>query len=139
MKLIDKDALVAEIIKDPYGECVQYDSIKAGIQANAEIYSFNIESELYNQLTKEQQPLWKKEIEQAYIIGGNTGVEFARDTRYKENLEVKEADLEKEIYDAEKRFGDIDEMGGYRILLFDDEFRDILRHFYELGLKAKGE
>lgn len=54
-------------------------------------------------------------------------------------LEVKDVDLEKEIYDAEKRFGDIDEMGGYRILLFDDEFRDILRHFYELGLKAKGE
>ena len=54
-------------------------------------------------------------------------------------LEVKEVDLEKEIYDAEKRFGDIDEMGGYRILIFDDDFRDILRHFYELGLKVKGE
>lgn len=52
-------------------------------------------------------------------------------------LEVKEVDLEKEIYDAEKRFGDIDEMGGYRIIIFDDEFRDVLRHFFELGLKAQ--
>lgn len=57
-----------------------------------------------------------------------------------EHPEIKEVDLEKEIYDAEKRFGDIDEMGGYRILIFDDDFRDILRHFFELGLKAqKGE
>lgn len=52
-------------------------------------------------------------------------------------LETKEVDLEKEIYDVEKRFGDIDEMGGYRILIFDDEFRDILRHFFELGIKSK--
>ena len=29
------------------------------------------------------------------------------------------------------------EMGGYQILLFDDEFRDILRHFYELGRNAR--
>ena len=54
-------------------------------------------------------------------------------------FEVKEVDLEKEIYDVEKRFGDIDEMSGYRILIFDDEFRDILHHFFELGLKAQKE
>ena len=121
-KYIDKDALVAEIInlkvkyecgwncaidkildyiddlevKDPYEQCVQYDSIKAGIQAHAETYSFNIESELFYQLTKEQQKLWRKEIEQACISGGEVGVELARDTRYKETLEVKEVDLDKE-------------------------------------------
>lgn len=50
--------------------------------------------------------------------------------------EVKEVDLNKEIYEAEKRFGDIDEMGGYRILIFDDEFRDVLHHFFELGRNA---
>lgn len=83
-------------VKDPYEQCIQYPSIKAGIQANAETYSFNIESELFNQLTKEQQELWRKEIEQAYISGGNAGVELARDQRYKENLEVKEVDLELE-------------------------------------------
>ncbi len=54
-----------------------------------------------------------------------------------DTLEMKEVDLEKEIYDAEKRFGDIDEMGGYRILIFDDEFRDILHYFFELGFKTK--
>lgn len=56
-----------------------------------------------------------------------------------DTFETKDMDLEKEIYDAEKRFGDIEEMGGYRILIFDDEFRDILRHFYELGINSKGE
>ena len=76
-------------VKDPYEQCVQYDSIKAGIKAHAETYSFNIESELFNQLTKEQQALWRKEIEQACISGGEMGVELARDKRYKENLEVK--------------------------------------------------
>ena len=73
-----------------YDECVQYDSIKAAIQAHAETYSFNIESQLFNQLTKEQQKLWVKEIEQACISGGEVGVELARDPRYKENLEAKD-------------------------------------------------
>ncbi len=54
-----------------------------------------------------------------------------------DTIETEEVDLKKEIYDAEKRFGDIDEMGGYRILIFDDEFRDILQHFFELGIKSK--
>ena len=45
---------------DPYEQRVQYDSIKSGIQAQAETYSFNIESELYNQqTTKEGQKLWR--------------------------------------------------------------------------------
>lgn len=81
------------LLKDPYGQCIQYPSIKDGIKAHAETYSFNVESELFNQLTKEQQKLWRKEIEQACISGGNAGVELARDIRYKENLEVKEVDL----------------------------------------------
>ncbi len=72
-------------VKDPYEQCVQYDSIKAGIQAHAETYSFNIESELFNQLTKEQQELWRKEIEQACISGGDMGITLTRDMRYKEN------------------------------------------------------
>lgn len=54
-----------------------------------------------------------------------------------DTIETEEVDLKKEIYEAEKRFGDIDEMGGYRILIFDDDFRDILRHFFELGIKSK--
>ena len=72
------------------------------------------------------------------ITSGRYALASLRD--FLDTLEVKEVDLEKEIYDVEKRFGDIDEMGGYRILIFDDEFRDVLHHFFELGLKAqKGE
>lgn len=80
--------------EDLFGKCIQYPSVKAGIQAHAETYSFNIESELFNQLTKEQQALWRKEIERACISGGEAGVELARDSRYKENHEVKEGDLD---------------------------------------------
>jgi len=82
-------------MKDPYEQTVQYDSIKAGIQAHAETYSFNIESELFNQLTKKQQALWRKEIEQAVVSGGEVGYELAKDSRYKENFEVKEVDLKR--------------------------------------------
>ena len=84
---------------DPYEQCIQYDSIKAGIKAHAETYSFNIESRLFNQLTKEQQELWREEIEQACISGGEAGVELAKDPRYQESLELKEVDLEKELND----------------------------------------
>lgn len=81
------------LIKVPYGECILYPSIEDGIKRHAETYSFNIESELFNQLTKEQQKLWREEIEQACISGGEAGIELARDIRYKENLEIKEVDL----------------------------------------------
>lgn len=49
------------------------------------------------QPTDKARALWRKEIEQAYISGGDTGVELVRDIRYKENFEVKKADLEKEF------------------------------------------
>ena len=177
MKLIDKDALIAEIerlvsngkakcqqsqenndqasciawsehiatcgkilsfldtleVIDPYEQCVQYDSVKAGIQAYAETYSFNIESKLFNQLTKEQQKLWRKEIEQACIGGGEVGVELARDPRYKKNLEVKGVDLDNEL-DFVK--------DAYYYLTSDERnsMKKVAKHFFELGLKAhKGE
>ena len=121
-------------VKDPYEQCVQYDSIKAGIQAHAETYSFNIESELFHQLTKEQQALWRKEIEQACINGSEVGVELARDQRYKENVE--EVDLEKEI-------GNFFEDDKWKTDTFEEEQRDMInfaRYFFELGLKTqKGE
>jgi hypothetical protein len=75
---------------DPYALWIQYPSIEDGIKAHAETYSFNIESQLFHQLTKEQQALWRKEIEQACISGGEAGVELARDPRYKETLEAEE-------------------------------------------------
>lgn len=117
---------------DPYEQCIQYPSIEDGIKAHAETYSFNIESELFNQLTKEQQKLWRKEIEQACISGGDAGVELARDIRYKENVEVKEVNLEKEI-DKEL------ENTWYGEYLNIDKFKESAKHFFELGLKTKDE
>ena len=125
-----KDIIGTLEVKDPYEQCVQYDSIKAGIQAHAETYSFNIESELFNQLTKEQQKLWRKEIEQACISGGDAGVELAKDSRYKENVEAKEVDLEEEIYNFwDKNYMKID--GSVK------DIKLIGEYFFELGIKAK--
>ena len=121
-------------VKDPYEEHIQYPSVKDGIKAHAEVYSFNIESELFPQLTKEQQALWRKEIEQACISGGDAGVTLARDQRYKENLEVKEADFEKEYKEY------VDEDPVYSKLVNNIVGKAIAKHFFELGLKAqKGE
>ena len=115
-------------VKDPYEQRVQYDSIRAGIQAHAETYSFNIESKLFNQLTKEQQELWRKEIEQACISGGDMGVELARDTRYKENLEVKEVDLAKETSNFIDTYYK-DAKIGYKLSI-----RRTAKYFFELGM-----
>ena len=176
MKLIDKDALVAEIdrriqffteesgnsnsdivialfglkafldtleVKDSYEQCVQYDSIKASIQAHAETYSFNIESQLFLQLTKEQQALWRKEIEQACISGGEMGVELAKDARYKENLEVKDVDLEKELdkfYGMYRRDGqtfnleDNKECVDWKVDCNPKFEKSFAKHFFELGM-----
>ena len=118
---------------DPYEQCIQYASIESGIKAHAEDYSFNIESELFNQLTKEQQALWRKEIEQACISGGYSGLNLAKDRRYDDTHEMKEVNLEKEIdIEIETRW-----RGEY---LFTSKFRESAKHFFELGLKAqKGE
>ena len=118
-------------VKDPYEQCVQYDSIKAGIQAHAETYSFNIESELFNQLTGGQQALWRKEIEQACISGGYNGLDLARDPRYKENLEVKEVDLDKEYQEY------VEEDPVYNKLVNGIVGKSLAKHFFELGIKAQ--
>jgi len=141
MELIDKTTIVEKI--DPYEECVQYDSIKAGIQAHAETYSFNIESELFNQLSKEQQGLWRKEIEQACISGGEVGVELARDQRYKENLEVKETDFERELSKyvsngIHRFFPNVDDdYCTMESFVWQDYVIETAKHFFELGLKIK--
>ena len=115
-------------VKDPYEQCVQHPSIKDGIEAHAKTYSFNIESELFPQLTKEQQALWRKEIEQACISGGDVGVTLARDQRYKENLEVQE-DLDEEL-DFVK--------DAYYYFTSDERssMKKVAKHFFELGIKA---
>ena len=76
---------------------IQYASVDDGIHAHADTYSFNIPSELFNQLTPEQQKLWHKDIEAAVISGGYCGVELARDERYEENQEKFEDSLKDEL------------------------------------------
>lgn len=128
-------------VKDPYEQVIQYPSIEDGIKAHAEDYSWNIESELFQQLTPEQQKLWRKEIEQAVISGGYSGLNFAKDPRYKENLEVKEVDLEKELESWRHNH-----FHGRRDKELSGEYLErvsqleLAKHFYELGIKAqKGE
>lgn len=123
-------------VKDPYEQYIQYDSIKAGIQEHAETYSFNIESELFQQLTKEQQKLWRKEIEQACISGGEMGVELARDKRYKENLEVKEVNLKKEIDSWYYHLNIPENCNIPQTTIIIDIIEKTAKHFFELGLKA---
>ena len=76
---------------DPY---IQYASRESAIKAHAEDYSWNIESELFQQLTHEQQKMWRKEIEQAVISGGYCGLNLATDNRYNQEEPVSE-ELEK--------------------------------------------
>ena len=93
------DDIINSIPCDPK---IQYASIDAAIQAQAEDYSFNIESELFNQLTPEQQKLWRKEIEQACISGGYGGLDLGRDTRYAENQELASKGLNEVLVDEAK-------------------------------------
>ena len=84
----------------PLYDCrIQYASIDGAIKAHAEDYSFNIESELFQQLTPEQQKMWRKEIEQAVLSGAYSGLNLARDKRYEENRQEESASekLEDEI------------------------------------------
>lgn len=74
----------------PLDPRIQYASIDAATKAHAEDYSFNIESELFQQLTPEQQKMWRKEIEQAVLSGAYSGLNLARDKRYEENKKDKE-------------------------------------------------
>ena len=128
--------------KDPYDQCIQYPTVRDGIEAHAETYSFNIESQLFPQLTKEQQALWRKEIEQACISGGEVGVELARDIRYKENVEVKEVDLEKYLKeDIEDVLFDLDGVAvkGATHYLTVEDIKDIAKHFFELGISVSNK
>lgn len=111
----------------PYDVRIQYVDRESAIKTHAEDYSWNIESELFQQLTPEQQKLWRKDIEQACISGGYCGLNLKKDNRYDE---AKEVDLEKEIERYFKGFGKFASVGI-------DDCIDIARHFFEIGLKAQ--
>ena len=116
-------------IVNPYDVCIQYTDRESAIKAHAEDYSWNIESELFQQLTPEQQKLWRKEIEQAVISGGYSGLSLAKDRRY-DTIEVKEVDLEKEIREYLSTYWPKEkELHPF--------LGHIAKHFFELGLKAQ--
>ena len=150
IKIIDTlEVKEMDSIVNPYDVCIQYPSIEAGIKAHAEDYSWNIESELFQQLTSEQQKLWRKEIEQACISGGYSGLNLARDPRYKENFKVKEVDLEKEIDDfiytnnGRQRLALELDWKQCQVKFEGRKLMDFAKHFFELGMQVskaqKGE
>ena len=124
---------------DPYEQLIQYPSREDGIKAHAEDYSWNIESELFQQLTPEQQKLWRKEIEQACISGGYCGLNLQKDSRYDDNFELKELDLEKELSDEDY----MEFFNEHPVFPDDQGFEEawtFAKYFFKLGLKAqKGE
>ena len=54
------------------------ESVPNDLEEAAEEYSFNIQSKLFHLLSEEQQILWKKEIEQAYLAGAKWGAEHLK-------------------------------------------------------------
>ena len=95
----EKDYELVESTEDVDACNIQYASIDGAIKAHAGDYSFNIESELFQQLTPEQQKMWRKEIERAVLSGAYSGLNLARDERYEENRQEESVseELEDEI------------------------------------------
>lgn len=58
-----------------------------------------------------------------------------------DTLEVKEVDLEKELETLDSLFYDLDGVAvkGATSYLTVEDVKDIAKHFFELGLKVKGE
>lgn len=85
---------------------IQYSSVEDAIKAHAKTYSFNIESILFPQLTEEQQKLWRKEIEQACISGGDAVVSLCKpsDEQMKAIKNVRKILHTKDIYSEENHF-----------------------------------
>lgn len=97
--------------------------------SKAEDYSFNIPSELFQQLTKEQQVLWRKEIENTFNNGyhqaeednalswedikliGELFQDVARDGRANKDLEASfKGDLDAPFKEILRRF--LEQKGG---------------------------
>lgn len=67
---------------------IQYDSIESAVEAQAQTYSFNIDSELFHQLPNdEQRNLWRKEIENAVKNGAYLAFGLINDERYNKKVE----------------------------------------------------
>ena len=96
--------------------------------SKAEEYSFNIPSELFQQLTKEQQVLWRKEIENTF----NNGYHQAE-----EELELSWEDIQKidvliyAVLDEEKykRYYTQDRDGNF--------YEEVLKRFKDFSERKK--
>ena len=110
---MQEEPTIPDIVDEHFDEMldpnIQYASREVGIKAHAEDYSFNVESELFQQLTKEQQGLWRKEIEQACIHGGYGGLNLANDKRYDQEEPVSEKDKFMALSDGKRYLGWLDD------------------------------
>ena len=100
---------------------------------------------MFNQLSKEQQGLWRKEIEQACISGGEIGVELAKDPRYKENVEVKEVDLDESarhylLHEHISPLNEVLHQADIKVeMQYHKDIEDAYKSGFELGLKTQKE
>ena len=85
--------------------------------SKAEEYSFNIPSELFQQLTKEQQVLWRKEIENTF----NNGYHQAE-----KDLELTNED----VYDIWRIYNEVCVEG--KIFGFDETSQEVLKRFKKI-------
>lgn len=123
----------------PYDARIQYVDRESAIKAHAEDYSWNIESELFQQLTPEQQKLWRKDIEQACISGGYCGLNLQKDSRYDDSLGVK-VDLKKEIDDfMTKEWEGVEEKDEPLYSMIKNDLTDVATHFFELGMTVSNK
>ena len=87
---------------------IQYDSIESAVEAQAQTYSFNIDSELFHQLPNdEQRNLWRKEIEDAVKNGASLAFELINDERYNKKVEDIKKYIDNRLEELNPKKGEI--------------------------------
>lgn len=87
---------------------VQYDSIESAVEAQAQTYSFNIDSELFHQLPNdEQRNLWRKEIEDAVKNGASLAFELIKDERYNKKVEDIKKYIDNRLEELNPKKGEV--------------------------------
>lgn len=87
---------------------IQYDSIESAIEAQAQTYSFNIDSELFHQLPNdEQRNLWRKEIENAVRNGAYLAFGLINDERYNKKVEDIKKYIDNRLEELNPKKGEI--------------------------------
>ena len=87
---------------------IQYDSIESAIEAQAQTYSFNIDSELFHQLPNdEQRNLWRKEIENAVRNGAYLAFGLINDERYNKKVEDIKKYIDNRLEELNPKKGEV--------------------------------